>query len=52
MNLQYARHLQLPIKRMEETRALLNVDGTPNKLGRLQFYTDLNVWTGMQQTTL
>jgi hypothetical protein len=45
MNLQYAEYLQLPIKRLPELRRLLNVDGTLNKSGTLQFYTDLNVQT-------
>jgi hypothetical protein len=52
MNLQYAEYLQLPIKRLPEPRRLLNVDGTQNKGGTLQFYTDLNVQTGTQHTTL
>jgi hypothetical protein len=52
MNLQYAEYLQLPIKRLPEPRRLLNVDGTLNKGGTLQFYTDLNVQTGTQHTTL
>jgi hypothetical protein len=52
MNLQYAEYLQLPIKRLSEPQRLLNVDGTLNKGGTLQFYTDLNVQTGTQHTTL
>jgi hypothetical protein len=52
INLQYAEYLQLPIKRLPEPRRLLNVDGTLNKGGTLQFYTDLNVQTGTQHTTL
>jgi hypothetical protein len=52
MNLQYTEYLQLLIKRLPETRRLLNVDGTLNKSGTLQFYTDLNVQTGTQHTTL
>jgi hypothetical protein len=52
MNLQYAEYLQLPIKRFTEPRRLLNVNGTPNKGGTLQFYTDLNVQTGTQHTAL
>jgi hypothetical protein len=52
MNLQYVEYLQLPIKRLPEPRWLLNVDGTLNKSGTLQFYTDLNVQTGTQHTTL
>ena len=52
MNLNYAKHLQLPIKRLTEPRNLLNVDGTANKQGTLQFYTDLKVQTGTQHTNL
>jgi len=52
MNLGYAKYLQLPIKRLEEPRSLFNVDGTTNKSGSLQFYTDLQVQTGSQRTNL
>jgi len=52
MNLEYAKYLQLPIKRLEEPRSLFNVDGTTNKSGSLQFYTNLQVQTGNQRTNL
>src|SRR5487761_687860 len=52
MNIQYAKYLQLPIKRLEGPRRLFNVDGTENKSGMLQFYTDLQVQTGSQRTSL
>jgi len=52
MNLGYAKYLQLPIKRLEEPWSLFNVDGTTNKSGSLQFYTDLQVQTGTQRTNL
>jgi len=52
MNLRYTKYLQLPIKRLEEPRNLFNVDGTTNKSGSLQFYTDLQVQTGNQRTNL
>jgi len=52
MNLEYAKYLQLPIKRLEEPRNLFNVDGTTNKSGSLQYYTDLQVQTGNQRTNL
>jgi hypothetical protein len=52
MNLKYAEWLQLPVKRLPQPRQLLNVDGTENKMGRLQFYTDLDVRTGTQHTAL
>jgi len=52
MNLKYAKYLQLPIKRLEEPQSLFNVDGTMNKSGSLQYYTDLQVQTGSQRTNL
>jgi len=52
MNLQYAKYLQLPIKRLSEPRRLFNVDGTTNKSGNLEFYTDLEVRTGTKRTNL
>ena len=41
MNLTYAKWLRLPIKKMAQPRKLFNIDGTENKAGELQFYTDL-----------
>jgi len=52
MNLKYTKYLQLPIKRLEEPRSLFNIDGTTNKSGSLQYYTDLQVQTGNQRTNL
>jgi hypothetical protein len=52
LELKYAEWLQLPIKRLPESRLLLNVDGTENKMGILQFYTDLKVQTGTQHTVM
>ena len=52
MNLQYACYLQLPIRRLPEPRKLFNVDGTQNKAGVLEYYTDLNVQTGGNCTYL
>ena len=52
MNIQYAKYLQLLIKRLEGSRRLFNVDGTENKSSMLQFYTDLQVQTGSQCTHL
>jgi hypothetical protein len=48
INLDYAKYLHLPIKRLEEPRRLFDVDGSPNKSGDLKFYTDLQVQTGTQ----
>ncbi len=52
MNLTYAKWLQLPIKQMEESRKLLNINGMENKSGELKYYTDLQVQTGTNYTNL
>jgi hypothetical protein len=52
MNLTYAKWLHLPIKKMDQPRKLFNVDGTENKSGELQYYTDLQVRTGTSTTSL
>ena len=43
MNLDYTQWLGLPIKWLEKPRWLFNVDGTENKAGKLQFYTDISL---------
>jgi hypothetical protein len=52
MNLSYAKWLKLPIKQLSQPRKLYNVDGTENKSGELQFYTDLQVCNGGQTYSL
>src|SRR5882672_593582 len=52
LNLSYAKWLKLPIKQLPTPHTLLNVNGTENKSGKLQFYTDLDVQTGSTKTTL
>ena len=52
LNLNYAKWLKLPIKRLSFPRKLFNVDGTENKAGQLQFYTDLAIRTGMTTTNM
>src|SRR6267142_1678782 len=52
LNLTYARWLKIPIKRLPSPRTLLNVDGTENRSGRLEYYTDLQVRTGNDITKL
>jgi hypothetical protein len=52
MNLTYAKWLHLPIKKMDQPRKLFNIDGTENKSGELQYYTDLQVRTGTSTTSL
>ena len=52
INLSYAKWLKLPIKQLPTPQTLLNVDGTENKSGKLQFYMDLDIQTGSTKTTL
>jgi hypothetical protein len=52
MNLEYAKYLQLPIQRLNEPRKLYNVNGTPNCSGELQYFTNLQVQTRTQHSTL
>jgi hypothetical protein len=52
MNLIYAKWLCLPIKKLPNLQKLFNVDGTENKAEELLFYTDLQVWSEGQNTTL
>ncbi len=52
LNLDYAKWLKLPIKRLPYPRKLFNVDGTENKAGQLQFYTDLAIRTGSTTTNM
>jgi hypothetical protein len=52
LNLSYAKWLRLPIKQLSTPRKLFNVDGTENKAGELQIYTNMQVQTGMTKTQL
>src|SRR5579863_975696 len=52
MSLKYAKYLHLPIQKLLTSCKLFNVNGTPNKSGDLQYFTDLQVQTGPQQTQL
>jgi len=52
MNLDYAKWLNLPIKRLNAPRPLFNVDGTTNQKGDLHFYSDLNIHTGPVRKTM
>jgi len=52
INLSYAKWLKLPIKQLFIPHTLLNVNGTENKSGKLQYYTDLDVQTGSTKTIL
>jgi len=52
LNLNYAKWLKLPIKRLPFSRKLFNVNGMENKAGQLQFYTDLAIRTGTTTTNM
>ncbi len=52
LNLNYAKWLRLPIKRLPFLRKLFNVDGMENKAGQLQFYMDLAIRTGATTTNM
>ncbi len=52
LNLEYAKWLHLPIKQMSQPQKLFNVDGTENKAGQLQYYTDLAIRMGSTYTNM
>ncbi len=52
LNLEYAKWLHLPIKKMSHPQKLFNIDGTENKAGELQYYTDLAIHTGSTSTNM
>ncbi len=52
LNIRYTKWLCLPIKRMPHSWKLFNVDGTKNKAGQLQYYTDLAIRTSSTTTNM
>ena len=52
INLTYAKWLWLPIKKLDTSRKLFNVDSIENKSGELQYYVDLQTHTGTHTTSL
>jgi len=52
LNLEYAKWLRLPIKKMPHPQKLFNVNGTENKVGQLQYYTNLAICTGSTTTNM
>jgi hypothetical protein len=52
INLTYTKWLKLPIQQLSQPRKIFNIDGTTNKSGNLQYYTDLKVQTGNVRTLL
>jgi hypothetical protein len=52
LHLSYAKWLCLPIKQLQNPQKLFNVDGTENKNGKLQYYTDLDLQTGSNRIVM
>src|SRR5580704_3467871 len=52
LNMQYAKEMCFPIKRLERPRPVYNIDGTRNKNGDIEHYMDLEMQTGNQKTWL
>ena len=52
INIDYAKKLGIPIRRLTNERRLFNVDGTPNKAGTLKYYVDMSTKTGEKRTRL
>jgi len=52
LNLEYTKWLCLLIKKMPYPRKLFNVNGSENKAGQLQYYTDLAIRTGSTSTNM
>jgi hypothetical protein len=52
MNLNYAKWLGLPIKKLDHPQKVYNVDGTLNRGSSLEFYTDAQVQTGQNRTKM
>ena len=52
INMQYAKELRLPIKCLQRSWPVYNVDGTQNKNGDIEHYTDLEMQTGNQRVWL
>ena len=52
INIDYAKKMGLPIRRLLYERKLFNVDGTPNKAGALKYYVDMSMRTGGKRTRL
>ncbi len=52
INIDYAKKLGIPIRRLPYKRKLFNVDGTPNKAGTLKYYVDMSTRTRGKRTQL
>src|SRR6266851_8607505 len=52
INIDYAKKLGIPIRRLPYKRRLFNVDGTPNRAGTLKYYVDMSTRTRGKRTHL
>ena len=52
ISMQYAKELWLPIKCLQQPQLVYNVDGTRNKNGDIEHYTDLEMQTRNQKVWL
>ena len=52
INISYTQKLNLLIQRLTQERRLFNVDGTLNKAGTLEYYTDIVTRTETKRTCL
>ena len=50
--MKYTKELRLPIKQLQRPCPVYNVDGTRNKNGDIEHYTDLEMQTGGQKVWL
>ena len=52
INMQYAKEMCFPIKRLQWPQPVYNIDGACNKNGEIEHYTDLEMQTGNRKTWL
>ena len=52
ISMKYTKELRLPIKQLQRPQLVYNVDGTRNKNGDIEHYTDLAMQTGSRKVWL
>ena len=52
INEKYACRMHLPVRWLATPRKIINVDGTPNRRGDIQFYTNLELTQGKRRVNL
>ena len=52
ISMKYAKELQLPIKQLQRPQPVYNVDGTQNKNGDIEHYTNLEMQMGDRKVWL